>query len=69
VELQKKIKTEKKFVFPLYTWHSIELQATTSIPEWDNQKISSAQEEDIFIDEKGEIHWVLERQTSFHLVR
>lgn len=51
------------------TWHSIELQATTPVPEWNNQPVRSAQEEEAWIDADGTIGWVLERQTKFHLVR
>ena len=48
---------------------SIELQATTRVPEWSGQPLRSAQEEDAAIDENGTIGWVLERQTRYHLVR
>ncbi len=51
------------------TWFSIELQATTPVPEWGGQKVRSSQEEDAEISEKGEIRWVLKRQTEFHLIR
>jgi len=51
------------------TWYSIELQSGTMVPEWSNQVVRSAQEEDIFIDENGNVNWVLERQTEFHLIR
>jgi hypothetical protein len=51
------------------TWFSIELQATTSVPEWDNQRVRSAQEEDAVLGEDGKMAWVLERQTRYHLVR
>jgi Xaa-Pro aminopeptidase len=50
-------------------WFSIELQATTNVPEWNNQPVRSAQEEDATIDGDGAIHWALRRQTEFHLVR
>lgn len=50
------------------TWFSIELQATTPVPEWDGQPVRSAQEEDATLDADG-AHWVLERQTRWHLVR
>ncbi|GJQ21748.1 MAG: Xaa-Pro aminopeptidase [Bacteroidia bacterium] len=50
------------------TWYSIELQATTPVPEWNNQPVRSAQEEEAYIDADGNIRWVLERQTRFHLV-
>ncbi|MFH0992236.1 MAG: M24 family metallopeptidase [bacterium] len=51
------------------TWYSIELQATSAIPEWGDQKISSAQEEDAEITADGKVQWILNRQTRFHLVR
>jgi Xaa-Pro aminopeptidase len=51
------------------TWFSIELQATTPVPEWGGQRVRSAQEEDAVLGEDGTISWVLERQTRYHLVR
>jgi Xaa-Pro aminopeptidase len=51
------------------TWFSIELAATTPVPEWDNQGLWVGLEEDATIDERGRISWVLRRQTEFHLVR
>lgn len=51
------------------TWFSIELQATTPVPEWGNQGVRSAQEEDIFVNADGSVSWVLERQTRFHVVK
>jgi Xaa-Pro aminopeptidase len=51
------------------TWFSIELQATTPVPEWGNQRVRSAQEEDAVLGEDGRMAWVLERQTRYHLVR
>jgi Xaa-Pro aminopeptidase len=51
------------------TWFSIELQATTPVPEWDGQPVRSAQEEEAYIDADGNRHWMLRRQSSFHLVR
>ena len=51
------------------TWFSIELQATTPVPEWGNQPVRSAQEEDAVLGEDGQMAWVLERQTRYHLVR
>jgi Xaa-Pro aminopeptidase len=50
------------------TWHSIELQATTPIPEWDGKPASCRQEEEAYLDEEGSRHWVFRRQTKFHLV-
>jgi Xaa-Pro aminopeptidase len=51
------------------TWFSIELQATTRVPEWSGQPLRSAQEEDAVLGEDGRMSWVLERQTRYHLVR
>jgi hypothetical protein len=51
------------------TWFSIELQATTPVPEWNNQPVRSSQEEDVFVGSDGRISWVLDRQTQFHVVR
>lgn len=51
------------------TWHSIELSATTEVPEWDGQKLWVGQEEDAVIDGEGKITWVLRRQEEYHLVK
>jgi hypothetical protein len=50
-------------------WYSIELQATSPVPEWNNQRVTSAQEEDVVLDANGVPQWALARQTVFHLVR
>jgi Xaa-Pro aminopeptidase len=50
-------------------WYSIELQATTRVPEWNNQPVRSAQEEDAVIAADGSTRWALRRQTDFHLVK
>ncbi len=51
------------------TWFSIELQATTAIPEWGGQRLRSAQEEDAILGPDGKMRWVLSRQTKYHLVK
>jgi Xaa-Pro aminopeptidase len=51
------------------TWFSIELQASTPVPEWGAQLVRSAQEEDAELDADGRMRWILRRQTAFHLVR
>ena len=51
------------------TWYSIELQATTPVPEWASQPVRSAQEEDVAVGADGSVQWVHERQTQFHIVR
>ena len=51
------------------TWFSIELQATTPVPEWGGQLVRSAQEEDAELGSDGAMRWILRRQTAFHIVR
>ena len=50
-------------------WFSIELQATTKVPEWDNQPVHSAQEEDAVVLPDGSTKWALDRQTRYHIVK
>jgi len=49
-------------------WHSIELQATTPIPEWGDKPASCRQEEEAYLDEDGRRHWAFRRQSKLHLV-
>ena len=51
------------------TWHSIELYATTPVPEWDDQEVRIALEEDAAMNADGSMEWILRRQDRFHLVR
>ena len=51
------------------TWFAIELQATTPVPEWHDQPVISGQEEDAELGADGVMHWILRRQTEWHLVR
>ena len=51
------------------TWFSIELQATTPVPEWNGRPVRMGLEEEARLDESGARHWVLRRQERFHLVR
>jgi hypothetical protein len=51
------------------TWYSIELQATVPVSVWDGQEVRMALEEDAYLDDAGDRHWVLRRQESLHLVR
>ena len=50
-------------------WWSIELQATTAVPEWDGQRVRMAQEEDAIIGADGKVRWALRRQDALFLVR
>ncbi len=51
------------------TWFAIELQATTPIPEWHDQPVISGQEEDAELGPDGAMHWILRRQTEWHVVK
>jgi Xaa-Pro aminopeptidase len=50
-------------------WYSIELQATTPVPEWNNQPVRMAQEEDAIVGADGKIRWALKRQDKLFLVK
>ena len=50
-------------------WWSIELQATTQVPEWNNQPVRVAQEVDAIIDAAGKVRWALQRQDKLFLIR
>ena len=50
------------------TWHSIELQATSPVPEWGGTDVSCRQEEEAYLDTQGARHWVYRRQSRFHLI-
>jgi len=51
------------------SWFSIELQATTPVPEWGNQRVRMGQEEDVIVGADGAVRWAWQRQTRLHLVR
>jgi hypothetical protein len=50
-------------------WFSIELQATTPVPEWGGQPVRMAQEEDMVIGADGKPRWALKRQDRLFLIR
>jgi Xaa-Pro aminopeptidase len=50
-------------------WYSIELQATTPVPEWGGQPVRMAQEEDMIIGADGRTRWALRRQDKLFLIR
>jgi len=50
------------------TWFSIELQAAVPVAEWGGKLVRCMQEEEAYLDEEGERHWVFRRQTNFHVV-
>jgi len=50
-------------------WFSIELQATTPVPEWGGQPVRMAQEEDMIVGADGKPRWALRRQDTLFLVK
>jgi Xaa-Pro aminopeptidase len=50
-------------------WFSIELQATTGVPEWGGQAVRMAQEEDAVVGADGQSRWALKRQDKLFLVK
>ncbi|OLD13954.1 MAG: hypothetical protein AUJ01_14635 [Acidobacteria bacterium 13_1_40CM_3_65_5] len=56
------------YVFRPNTWHSIELSVKHAVPEWGNQSVPFAMEEDAARLESG-WSWIAPRQTQFYLVR
>ncbi|MGE3276808.1 MAG: M24 family metallopeptidase [Vicinamibacterales bacterium] len=49
-------------------WFSIELQATTPVPEWGGQPVRMAQEEDMIVGADGKTRWAHGRQDTLFLV-
>jgi hypothetical protein len=49
------------------TCYSIELNAKKAIPEWDNQLVRMALEEDAMLSD-GQMRWLDGRQTALHLI-
>jgi hypothetical protein len=50
-------------------WWSIELQATSAVPEWNGQAVQVAQEENAIIGADGRRRWALRRQERFFLIQ
>jgi Xaa-Pro aminopeptidase len=57
------------YVFRPNTWHSIELNATHPVPEWDSQPVRFALEEDAALMPGGKWDWIDGRQTEFYLIK
>ena len=57
---------EERFRLGSYT--SIELNTSTIVPEWNNQKVTIMGEDDAFMTEKG-FEFFRPRQTEFYLIR
>lgn len=56
------------YVFRPDTWHSIELNVRHKVPEWDNQEVRFALEEDAALLASG-WDWIDGRQTEIYLIR
>jgi Xaa-Pro aminopeptidase len=56
------------YVFRPNTWHSIELNVKHAVPEWGNQVVQFALEEDAALLESG-WSWILAPQTTFYLIK
>jgi Xaa-Pro aminopeptidase len=56
--------------YPLFadTGYSIELNIRTNVPEWDNQEVRIALEQDAVVTKTGAV-FLDRRQTAFHLIR
>ena len=68
-DYQEGVPVRGDYVFRPNTWHSIELNATHAVPEWDNQAVRFALEEDAALMPGGKWDWVDGRQTEFYLIK
>ena len=50
------------------SYTSIELNTSTSVPEWDGQKVTIMMEDDAYLTRDG-MKWFRPRQTAFYLIR
>ena len=67
-DYQQGVPARGDYVFRPNTWHSIELNVTHNVKEWNNQPVRFALEEDAAILESG-WNWIDGRQTAFYLIR
>jgi Xaa-Pro aminopeptidase len=67
-DYQQGVPARGDYVFRPNTWHSIELNVTHNVKEWDNQPVRFALEEDAAILESG-WNWIDGRQAAFYLIR
>jgi Xaa-Pro aminopeptidase len=56
------------YIFRPDTWHSIELNVMHAVPEWNNQRVRFALEEDAALLAGG-WDWIDGRQTKFYLIK
>jgi Xaa-Pro aminopeptidase len=68
-DYQEGVPVRGDYVFQPYTWHSVELNVTHKVPEWGNQDVRFALEEDAALMSDGKWDWIDGRQTEFYLIR
>ena len=68
-DYQEGVPVRGDYVFRPNTWHSIELNATHPVPEWDNQPVRFALEEDAALMPGGRWDWIDGRQTEFYVIK
>ena len=67
-DYQNGVPVRGEYTFRPDTWHSIELNVTHDVPEWNNQSVRFALEEDAALLSTG-WDWIDGRQTAFYLIR
>jgi Xaa-Pro aminopeptidase len=67
-DYQEGVPVRGDYVFQPYTWHSVELNVTHKVPEWGNQDVRFALEEDAALMPDGKWDWIDGRQTEFYLI-
>ncbi len=67
-DYQEGVPVRGDYTFKPNTWHSIELNVTHKVKEWDNQPVRFALEEDAALFDGG-WDWIDQRQTTFYLIR
>ncbi len=67
-DYQQGVPVRGEYIFRVSTWHSIELNVTHPVKEWDNQPVRFALEEDAALFSNG-WGWIDGRQTEFYLIK
>jgi Xaa-Pro aminopeptidase len=67
-DYQEGVPVRGDYVFRPHTWHSIELNVTHRVKEWEDQPVRFALEEDAAMLDNG-WDWIDGRQTTFYLIK
>jgi Xaa-Pro aminopeptidase len=67
-DYQEGVPVRGEYIFRPDTWHSIELNVQHAVPEWKNQRVRFALEEDAALLAEG-WSWIDGRQTAFYLIK